>query len=96
MSDPVRDVEHWWAEHPMTYGEVHGESNAEIGSPQFFADWHDPRVRSGACKSPMCLQDGRATTITMKRTRHTPEQVIRKLREADGMLSAVLNQPVRA
>jgi len=23
----------------------------------------------------------------MKRTRHTPEQVIRKLREADGMLA---------
>ena len=33
------------------------------------------------------LQDGRARTITMKRTRHTPEQVIRKLREADRMLA---------
>jgi len=33
------------------------------------------------------LHDGRARTITLKRTRHTPEQVIRKLREADRMLA---------
>jgi putative transposase len=32
-------------------------------------------------------EDGRARTITMKRTRHTPEQVIRKLRDADRMLA---------
>jgi len=29
---------------------------------------------------------GEEGTITMKRRRHTPEQVIRKLREADRML----------
>ncbi len=32
-------------------------------------------------------EDGRARTVTTKRTRHTPEQVIRKLRDADRMLA---------
>jgi len=38
VSDATKDVQRWWAEHPMTYGDVHGESRDELGSPSFFAD----------------------------------------------------------
>lgn len=38
MSDAVSDVREWWAEHPMTYGEVHGGSAEPLGTPAFFAD----------------------------------------------------------
>ena len=40
MSD-VRDIAEWWAEHPMTYANFHGEveykdEHVDIGSPAFF------------------------------------------------------------
>ena len=38
MSDVVSEVREWWAEHPMTYGDVHGESAEALGDPQFFAE----------------------------------------------------------
>lgn len=38
MSDATTDVQRWWAEHPMTYGDVHGEAREELGTPDFFAD----------------------------------------------------------
>jgi len=38
MSDVVSDVREWWAEHPMTYGDVHGRSAEALGTPAFFAD----------------------------------------------------------
>jgi len=52
-----KEVEHWWAENPMTYGSEHGkteysdkpERNFPLGSPEFFAEvdqtfytWNDP------------------------------------------------------
>lgn len=49
MNDVVSEVRQWWAEHAMTYGEVHGESGRPLGSPEFFAeldsrflDWNKP------------------------------------------------------
>jgi ubiquinone/menaquinone biosynthesis C-methylase UbiE len=49
VSDPVAPVQRWWAEHPMTYGDVHGEATAERGTPTFFAsvdrrflEWNRP------------------------------------------------------
>lgn len=36
MSDVVSDVREWWAEHPMTYGDVHGLSAEAVGTPAFF------------------------------------------------------------
>jgi ubiquinone/menaquinone biosynthesis C-methylase UbiE len=49
MSDAVSEVREWWAEHPMTYGDVHGESAESVGTPEFFAevdarflDWNRP------------------------------------------------------
>jgi ubiquinone/menaquinone biosynthesis C-methylase UbiE len=38
MSDVVSEVREWWAEHPMTYGDVHGQSAEALGDPQFFAE----------------------------------------------------------
>ncbi len=35
---------------------------------------------------PIAHDGGRGRIITMARRRHTPEQIIRKLREADRML----------
>ena len=42
MAD-TRDVRSWWAEHPMTYGDVHGDATwhgreAQPGTPEFFAE----------------------------------------------------------
>jgi SAM-dependent methyltransferase len=40
----VREIERWWAEHPMTYAATHGETvyddgaAVELGSPEFFAE----------------------------------------------------------
>jgi SAM-dependent methyltransferase len=36
-----KEIQGWWAQNPMTYGEVHGQTNFEdgsfeLGSPQFF------------------------------------------------------------
>lgn len=49
MSQPATDVQRWWADHPMTYGEVHGEAADGLGTPAFFAsvderflDWNRP------------------------------------------------------
>lgn len=49
MSDAATDVQRWWAEHPMTYGDVHGESAEDRGTPAFFAsvderflEWNRP------------------------------------------------------
>jgi 2-polyprenyl-3-methyl-5-hydroxy-6-metoxy-1,4-benzoquinol methylase len=41
MSDAVAEVQRWWAEHPMTYGDVHGDAAAERGTPAFFASIDD-------------------------------------------------------
>jgi SAM-dependent methyltransferase len=38
MTDVAREVESWWAEHPMTYGDVHGESSDGLGTEAFFAE----------------------------------------------------------
>jgi SAM-dependent methyltransferase len=49
MTGAVGDVRRWWAEHPMTYGDVHGESGDALGTPAFFAgvderllEWNRP------------------------------------------------------
>ncbi len=49
MSDAVEEVQRWWAEHPMTYGDMHGHAQDELGSPAFFAqvdarflEWNRP------------------------------------------------------
>jgi len=49
MTDAAAAVQRWWAEHPMTYGDVHGESGEALGSPAFFAsvderflEWNRP------------------------------------------------------
>jgi SAM-dependent methyltransferase len=49
VSDAVADVERWWSEHPMTYGDVHGRAADELGTPAFFAsvdrrflEWNRP------------------------------------------------------
>jgi SAM-dependent methyltransferase len=54
MTD-ARSVERWWAEHPMTYAETHGDTDyaengvVELGTPEFFAqvdrrfyEWNAP------------------------------------------------------
>jgi len=38
MNDMVSEVREWWAEHPMTYGDVHGGSAEALGTPAFFAE----------------------------------------------------------
>src|SRR5918994_3667484 len=45
-----------------------------------------PWGRSTHCESPLPRMAGRRRLITMARRRHTPEQIIRKLREADRLL----------
>jgi SAM-dependent methyltransferase len=49
VSDAAASVEQWWAEHPMTYGDVHGEADEQRGAPAFFAsvdrrflEWNRP------------------------------------------------------
>src|SRR5918994_1762621 len=46
-----------------------------------------PWGRSIRCESPLPRMAGRRRLITMARRRHTPEQIIRKLREADRLLA---------
>ncbi len=46
-----------------------------------------PAWRSRCCESPIAQHAGRGGRITMKRHRHTPEQVIRKLREGERLLA---------
>jgi putative transposase len=46
-----------------------------------------PWDRSTCCESQLPRMSGRRRLITMARRRHTPEQVIRKLREADRLLA---------
>lgn len=41
MIDNKKDIQHWWAENPMTYGETHGktafkEGSYDMGTPAFF------------------------------------------------------------
>ena len=38
MSDVAGQVREWWADHPMTYGDVHGQSAEALGTPAFFAE----------------------------------------------------------
>jgi putative transposase len=45
-----------------------------------------PEDRSDPCESFSRSDHGRGRNSTMKRRRHTPEQVIRKLREAERLL----------
>jgi transposase-like protein len=49
-------------------------------------DDRTPWDRSTNCESPLPSMAGRRRLITMARRRHTPEQIIRKLREADRLL----------
>ena len=53
-----------------------------------YAMWPDPlrSVHLTCCESSLPRMAGRRRLITMARRRHTPEQIIRKLREADRLL----------
>jgi SAM-dependent methyltransferase len=49
LTPTTGDVERWWADHPMTYGEVHGTSAERLGTSPFFArvdqrflEWNRP------------------------------------------------------
>jgi hypothetical protein len=50
-------------------------------------DWPDPLRLVHRCESPLPRMAGRRRLITMARRRHTPEQIIRTLREADRLLA---------
>jgi putative transposase len=74
-------------EFPRFRGHLTAERFAWSGRMSVDAHGVTPVVRSGLVRV-LCAHDpGRARTITMKRTRHTPEQVIRKLRDADRLLA---------
>src|SRR5918994_4615344 len=45
-----------------------------------------PWGRSTRCESPLPRMAGRRRLIAMARRRHTPEQIVRKLQEADRLL----------
>ena len=64
-----------------TYREVIGE-NGFIG-----LDYVTPCVWSTCCVSSLSSIAGRRRIMIMARRRHTPEQIVRKLREADRLLA---------
>ena len=63
MSDVAGQVREWWADHPMTYGDVHGQSAEALGTPAFFAEvdarfleWNRPAARRASVRADLPLR----------------------------------------